>query len=153
MGASWLLKQVYVEKMTALLPTKFPWREDVIFLKTPILHPFRPLSMSDIQQIIQQLVDFRNQRDWEQFHNPKDLALAISVEAAELLELFLWKAPGEANREKVKEELADVLAFAFLLAERYGFDIKEIMLEKIARNGEKYPIEKAKGTARKYNEL
>jgi NTP pyrophosphatase (non-canonical NTP hydrolase) len=109
--------------------------------------------MTDIQQIIQQLIDFRNQRDWGQFHNAKDLALAISVEAGELLELFLWKSPTEAKPEKIKEELADVLAFAFLLADKYGFDIKEIMVEKITKNAEKYPIEKAKGTAKKYNEL
>lgn len=109
--------------------------------------------MSDINEIVEQLVKFRNERDWEQFHNPKDLALALNVEAGELLELFLWKNAEEANKEKVKEELADVFAFAFLLAEKYGFDIKEIVLEKIKRNGEKYPVEKAKGTSKKYNEL
>jgi NTP pyrophosphatase (non-canonical NTP hydrolase) len=96
---------------------------------------------------------FRNERDWEQFHNPKDLALAISIESAELLELFLWKNADEANTDKVKEELADIFSFSFLLAEKYGFDIKEIVLEKIKRNGEKYPIDKSKGTAKKYNEL
>lgn len=109
--------------------------------------------MSDITQITEALVNFRNQREWKQFHNPKDLALAISVEAAELLELFLWKDAGEANKEKVQEELADVFAFAFLMAERYGFDVKEIILEKMASNNKKYPVEKAKGNARKYNEL
>jgi len=81
--------------------------------------------MSDISQITEALVNFRNQRDWEQFHNPKDLALAISVEAGELLELFLWKEAGEADKDKVKEELADVFAFAFLMAERCGFDVKQ----------------------------
>jgi NTP pyrophosphatase (non-canonical NTP hydrolase) len=96
---------------------------------------------------------FRNERDWEQFHNHKDLALAISIEAGELLELFLWKHAEEANPEKVKEELADVFAFAFLLAEKYGFDVKDIILEKIKKNGEKYPVNKAKGTAKKYDEL
>jgi NTP pyrophosphatase (non-canonical NTP hydrolase) len=109
--------------------------------------------MTDIQQILQSLLKFRNDRDWEQFHNPKDLALAINVEASELLELFLWKSAEEANPEKVKEELADVLAFAFLLADKYGFDIKQIILDKIAKNAEKYPVDKAKGTAKKYNEL
>lgn len=109
--------------------------------------------MSDITQITEALVNFRNQREWKQFHNPKDLALAISVEAAELLELFLWKDAGEANKEKVQEELADVFAFAFLMAERYGFDVKEIILEKMASNNKKYPVEKARGNARKYNEL
>jgi len=109
--------------------------------------------MSDIAKIIQELLVFRNERDWEQFHNPKDLALALNVEAGELLELFLWKNADEANTEKVKEELADVFAFAFLLAEKYKFDVKDIVLEKIRRNGEKYPVDKAKGTAKKYDEL
>ena len=109
--------------------------------------------MSDMETITKALLDFRNERDWEQFHNPKDLSLAISVEAGELLELFLWKSPEQANKEKVKEELADIFVFAFLLAEKYGFDVKEIVLEKIKANGVKYPVEKAKGTAKKYNEL
>ncbi len=109
--------------------------------------------MKDIEEITKELLKFRNERDWEQFHNPKDLALAINVEAGELLELFLWKNSENANAEKVKEELADVFAYAFLLAEKYNFDVKEIVLEKIAKNGEKYPVEKAKGTAKKYDEL
>ncbi len=109
--------------------------------------------MTDIQTIIQELIKFRNERDWEQFHNPKDLALAINVEAGELLELFLWKNADEANAEKIKEELADVLAYAFLLSAKYNLDIKEIVLEKIKKNAEKYPVDKAKGTAKKYNEL
>lgn len=109
--------------------------------------------MTDTQEIINALIQFRNERDWEQFHNPKDLALAINVEAGELLELFLWKAPEEVNKEKAKEELADVFAFAFLLAEKYKFDVKQIVLEKIKENGKKYPVEKSKGTAKKYNEI
>lgn len=109
--------------------------------------------MTDIDLITQELLKFRNDRDWAQFHNPKDLALAISVESGELLELFLWKNATEVKEERVKEELADVLAFAFLLAEKYGFDIKEIVLEKILKNGQKYPVDKAKGTAKKYDEL
>jgi len=106
-----------------------------------------------MEEIIKALIQFRNERDWAQFHNPKDLALAINVEAGELLEQFLWKPYEEANKEKVKEELADVFAFAFLLADKYGFDVKEIVLEKIKNNGEKYPVDKSKGTAKKYNEL
>ena len=106
-----------------------------------------------MEEITEALIKFRNERDWEQFHNPKDLALAINVEAGELLELFLWKNAMDANPEKVKEELADVFAFAFLLAEKYKFDVKEIILEKIKRNGAKYPVDKSKGTAKKYNEL
>jgi len=109
--------------------------------------------MNVFNSIIQELIKFRNDRDWAQFHNPKDLALAINVEAGELLELFLWKSPDEANKEKVKEELADILAFCFLLADKYQFDIKQIVLDKIKQNAEKYPVDKAKGTAKKYNEL
>ncbi len=109
--------------------------------------------MSDIKEITEALVKFRNERDWEQFHNSKDLSLAISIEANELLELFLWKNADEANKEKLKEELADVLAYAFLLAEKHGLNVKDIVLEKIKKNGEKYPVDKAKGTAKKYNEL
>jgi len=109
--------------------------------------------MRDIQEITEALLKFRNERDWEQFHNPKDLALAINVEAGELLELFLWKSPNDADKEKVKEELADVFAFAFLMADKYRFDVKEIVLEKIRNNAVKYPVEKAKGTAKKYDEL
>lgn len=126
-----------------------------IYTASPLLVSFKLKSdiMNDIEEIISELIKFRNERDWEQFHNPKDLALAINVEAGELLELFLWKTAQEANTEKVKEELADVFAFAFLLADKYGFDVKEIVLEKIKKNGEKYPVDKAKGTAKKYNEL
>lgn len=112
--------------------------------------------MSEIKEIIDKLIEFRNERDWEQFHDSKNLATAIAIEAAELNEVFLWKnikQSEEVNPDRIKEELADVLAFSFLLAEKHGFDIKEIMLDKIKRNGEKYPVEKAKGTAKKYNEL
>ena len=109
--------------------------------------------MKENEEIIEALLKFRNERDWEQFHNPKDLALAINVEAGELLELFLWKNADEANKEKVKEELADIFAFAFLLAEKFQLNVKDIVLEKIQQNAEKYPVEKAKGTAKKYNEL
>ena len=109
--------------------------------------------MTETEEIIQALLKFRNERDWEQFHNPKDLVLAINVEAGELLEQYLWKEPAEANIEKVKEELADILAFCLLLAHKYDFDVKQIVLDKIRSNAAKYPVEKAKGTAKKYNEL
>ena len=109
--------------------------------------------MNDFEQIYEALLKFRNERDWEQFHNPKDLSLAITIEASELLELFLWKKAEEANLEKIKDELADVFSFAFLLADKYKLDVKEIILEKIAKNAQKYPVDKAKGNAKKYNEL
>ena len=109
--------------------------------------------MSEIKNITEALLSFRNEREWEQFHNPKDLSIALSIEANELLELFLWKKPEEANTEKVKEELADVFAYAFLIAEKYNLNVKEIVLDKIKKNAEKYPIDKAKGKSDKYDQL
>lgn len=112
--------------------------------------------MTEFNEIIDALIKFRDERDWEQFHDSKNLATAISIEAAELNELFLWKTikeSDEVNKEKIKEELADILAFSFLLANKHGFDIKQIVLEKIKKNGEKYPIDKAKGTSKKYDQL
>lgn len=106
-----------------------------------------------MDQALKRLRQFRDERDWKQFHNPKDLAVALSIEAGELLEAFLWKAPEAADTEKVKEELADVLAYALLLADSYGFDPEKIVLEKIERNEQKYPVDKAKGRADKYNKL
>lgn len=112
--------------------------------------------MSEISEIVDALIEFRNDRDWEQFHNSKDLSLAIMLEAAELNELFLWKDASQVEDldiSKLKEELADVFAFSFLLAAKHNLNVKEIVLEKIKRNNEKYPVHKAKGTAKKYNEL
>ena len=108
------------------------------------------------KDIITQLIKFRDDRDWKQFHDSKNLATAISIEAAELNELYLWKTIKESEEvdiEKVKEELADILSFAFLLAEKHGLDPFEIVAEKIKLNGEKYPVDKAKGTATKYTDL
>ncbi|WP_285008610.1 nucleotide pyrophosphohydrolase [Pedobacter faecalis] len=109
--------------------------------------------MEDWKKLQEALIAFRNEREWEQFHNPKDLALALSIEAAELNELFLWKKPEDANHEKVADELADVLAYALLLAQKYNLNVSQIVLDKIAKNAEKYPVDKAKGSAKKYNEL
>lgn len=112
--------------------------------------------MNDIETITETLIKFRNDRDWNQFHDTKNLAIALSIEAAELNELFLWKTVEESERvdkERLKEELADVFAYSFLLAQKHGFDVKEIVLDKIKSNSKKYPIEKAKGTANKYNEF
>ena len=112
-----------------------------------------PIVMTDIEQILEELRTFNQERDWDQFHNGKDLAIGLSVEASELLEAFLWKAPEDVNKDKVREELADVLNYAFQMADKYNLDIKEIMLEKIRKNAAKYPVEKAKGSAKKYSEL
>ncbi|KUO60379.1 nucleotide pyrophosphohydrolase [bacterium BRH_c32] len=109
--------------------------------------------MNDFNLIIEKLLQFRDERDWEQFHNAKDLAIALNIEAGELLENFLWKSPEEVNVDKIKEELADVFTYAFYLAEKFNLDITEIVLEKIERNSAKYTIEKSKGNAKKYTEL
>lgn len=110
-------------------------------------------NQSDIQVIMEQIVKFTKDRDWDQFHNGKDLALALSIEASELNEAFLWKEADRANVDKIKEELADIMNYAFLIAYKYNLDIKDIILTKLAKNAEKYPINKSKGNAKKYNEL
>jgi NTP pyrophosphatase (non-canonical NTP hydrolase) len=109
--------------------------------------------MSDLEELQNAIVQFTNERDWNQFHNGKDLALALSIEAAELNEAFLWKDPKDVKVEKVKEELADIFNYAILIADKYNLDIKQIVMDKIKRNAEKYPVDKAYGTAKKYSEL
>ena len=121
---------------------------------------------SDINEIMEQIVQFSEDRDWDQFHNGKDLALALSIEASELNEAFLWKSAEDVKIDKIKEELADIINYAFLIAYKYNLDIKDkekgwhilekqliIVLTKLKRNAEKYPIDKAKGCAKKYSEL
>jgi NTP pyrophosphatase (non-canonical NTP hydrolase) len=109
--------------------------------------------MSELDQVIHELVEFRDVRDWKQFHNPKDLSLALSIEASELLEHFLWKNAEDANKDKIKYELADIFAYALLLANHYELDLPSIIREKMEINNQKYPVEKAKGTAKKYTDL
>ncbi|SET98039.1 nucleotide pyrophosphohydrolase [Hymenobacter actinosclerus] len=103
--------------------------------------------------MLQQLRQFRDERDWAQFHNSKDLALALSIEASELNEVFLWKKAEDADPVRVREELADVLLYAFQLADKYGWDIPQLMQEKIDRNAEKYPADKARSSSAKYDKL
>ena len=112
--------------------------------------------MSDVQELIDLLVQFRDERDWGQFHDSKNLALALSIEAAELNELFLWKKDSESeqiDRERLKEELADVFAYALMLAEKNGLSVSEIVKEKILKNAQKYPVEESKGTSTKYKKI
>ena len=112
--------------------------------------------MSDIQELIDLLVEFRDERDWGQFHDSKNLALALSIEAAEVNELCLWKKEADAeevDRERLKEELADVLAYALMLAERHQLDVGQIVKDKIIKNAGKYPVEQAKGSSDKYDRL
>ena len=111
------------------------------------------MIMSDLEDLRKAIVQFTTERDWDQFHNGKDLALALSIEAAELNEAFLWKEAKDVNVEKVKEELADIFNYAILIADKYDLDIKQIIMDKLRRNAEKYPVDKAYGSAKKYNEL
>jgi NTP pyrophosphatase (non-canonical NTP hydrolase) len=108
---------------------------------------------TDIDFLTDKLVQFRDERNWAQFHNGKDLAVALSVEASELLELFLWKSETDVEPSRLKEELADVFAFALLLANKYGFDVRQIVMDKIESNATKYPVDLAKGNAKKYTDL
>ena len=108
------------------------------------------------QETIDQILKFRDDRDWKQFHNPKDLAISISLEAAELLEVFQWSAEDvicSDKIEKIKEELADVVNYCVLMADTCGLDLDEIVQEKLKKNNEKYPVVKAKGSKEKYNSL
>lgn len=126
-----------------------PYAEDEIVLVIQ-----RDANSKEVPELlIKVLEQFRNERDWAQFHNPKDLAIALSIETSELLELFLWKKHEEANKEKIKEELADIFAYALLLLNKYDLNIEDIVLKKVQSNAEKYPVHKARGNASKYTEL
>lgn len=108
------------------------------------------------QETIDMVLKFRDDRNWKQFHNPKDLAISISLEASELLEVFQWSADDLAcagKTDKIKEELADVLNYCILMADACGLDIDEIIQAKVKRNSEKYPVELAFGNKAKYTEL
>lgn len=108
------------------------------------------------KQLYDDIIAFRDERNWRQFHNPKDLAISISLEAAELLENFQWtgaETDAPENREHIAEELADVLIYSVLFSDVLGFDIDEIMAKKLKRNREKYPVEKAYGSKEKYDKL
>ena len=113
--------------------------------------------MSELKEIIEAIIKFRDDRDWEQFHDSKNLAIALSIEASELNELYLWKNGSNdianISKERFSEELADIFIYAFLLAEKNDLDVKEIIMNKIKQNANKYPISKAKGTSKKYTEL
>ena len=107
-------------------------------------------------ETIQRVLKFRDDRDWRQFHTPKDLAISLNLEAAELLELFQWSGADlecTGNRDKLREELADVLSYCILMADVCRLDLDEIMNEKVTKNESKYPMEKARGNAAKYTEL
>lgn len=115
--------------------------------------------MSDIKNLTEKIKNFRDARDWKQFHNPKDVALSLILEAAEVLEHFQWKSQKEieeyvkSNKREIGEELADVLYWVLLMSYDLEIDIREALEKKIAKNEEKYPVDKAKGRHTKYNKL
>ena len=104
-----------------------------------------------MQELTKKVVEFTKERDWDQFHSPENLAKSICIEAGELLECFQWN--NEYNLDEVKEELADVINYCILMANKLGVDPKQITLEKIKKNAKKYPVEKSKGKSTKYNKL
>lgn len=112
--------------------------------------------MDENKEILKEINQFRDERNWRQFHNEKDLSLTISLEAAELLELFQWKSSEEVvgnKQERLAEELADVLIYSYMLADNLDFDINDIIRKKLKKNAEKYPVEKSKNRNNKYNDL
>lgn len=108
--------------------------------------------MDALQQAV---VSFRDQRDWKQFHDPKDVAISLSLEASELLELFQWKTSEQAlkNKDAIREELADVLYWVLLLGHDLEINLASALKSKLNTNAKKYPVEKARGKATKYTEL
>ncbi|WP_197028474.1 nucleotide pyrophosphohydrolase [Bacillus sp. EB01] len=109
-----------------------------------------------VEKVLEEILSFRKERDWEQFHNPKDLAISISLEASELLENFQWKDSQEAlkeNMDNIKDELADVLIYSLMLAHDLDLDVSKIIHNKVQKNAKKYPVEKALGSNKKYTEL
>ena len=114
----------------------------------------------DIRELQKRVIEFRDKRDWAQYHNPKDLAISLSLEAAELLEIFQWKGQEKVKaimtnsigRKRVKEELGDVMIYALNICHAFNFDPADVILSKLKMNEEKYPVEKAKGSAKKYTD-
>lgn len=109
-----------------------------------------------MEKSMEKINQFRDDRNWRQFHNEKDLAISISLEASELLELFQWKQPEEVTTtqlERIKEELADVLIYSYMMADNLNLDIDTIIEEKLEKNHQKYPVEKSKNNKEKYTEL
>ena len=104
-----------------------------------------------MQKAINEIIKFNKERDWDQFHSPENLAKSIVIEAGELLECFQWD--NDFDKEAVCDELADVVNYCIVMADKLHVDLEEIVLKKLDKNRQKYPVEKAKGNSKKYNEL
>lgn len=115
--------------------------------------------MATINDLTKQIIDFRDERDWKQFHNPKDMALSLVLEAAEVMEHFQWKSAEEMaehlqnNKKDVADELADCMYWILLMAHDFNIDITTAIQQKLAETAKKYPIDKSKGSHKKYNQL
>lgn len=110
----------------------------------------------DFKEIEQKVIDFRKERNWEQFHQIKDLLLGLNIEVSELQELFLWKTAEqqtEIDKEKIKDELADIAIFLIYISKHYNIDLLNAISNKIDKNGIKYPVDKSRNSNKKYNEL
>ena len=118
-------------------------------------------AQTTLAELKVRVAEFRDERDWKQFHNPKDLAVSISIEAAELLELFQWKSHDQVQEaladhqhlERVQEEIADIVVYCLNMSDTMGFDLAAAIIAKLDKNAAKYPADKARGTAKKYTEL
>jgi len=112
-----------------------------------------------LHEIVRRIIEFRDERDWEQFHDPKNLAEAISIESAELLEKFLWMTTNESRKvngselDGIKEEVSDIVIFIVYLCNSLGIDLLNEVENKLEINRAKYPVEKSKGSSRKYTEV
>lgn len=116
--------------------------------------------LNDIKKLTEMFIRFRDDRDWKQFHSPKNLAISLCIESSELLELFQWKNDEEIEADinsdkkiKFEEEVADVASYLFMLCNEVNIDLEKAIINKIKKNNEKYPVEKSKGSSKKYNEL
>lgn len=108
------------------------------------------------QEIEQKVIEFRNDRNWEQFHQIKDLLLGLNIEVSELQELFLWKSKeqqAEIKIENIRDEVADIAIYLIYISKHYNIDLIEAINDKIAKNSKKYPVEKSRNSNKKYNEL
>ena len=118
-------------------------------------------NQTNINELKEKIKKFCDARDWDQYHDAKELAIALSIEASELLEIFRWKSPEEVKslfenpkkKENIEDEMADILYFLVRMAQRYDIDLSEALDRKMEKNNNKYPVEKAKGSNKKYNEL
>jgi NTP pyrophosphatase (non-canonical NTP hydrolase) len=150
------------EDLTKLL--LLPQKSNLVFLNLITKNRYRIDYMSkenlNLDIIKEKLKQFSKERDWEQYHSPKNLAMALSVEVAELVEIFQWSNDGgikevenEQTRKEIEEEIADIFNYLIKFVDLMDLDLEKISLEKIQKNDEKYPVEKAKGTATKYTDL